>query len=162
MEKLGVFDVIRSFLEAYGWSFLILVGMGFLTALLAEATVKKPIEWLEKKWAGNEKRLAILQAVKMIVLQIFVWTLCIWFGCILQKGMPLPGNGALLPFWIGAIYGIQLIFSMFVVKRIFEHREEKKEKEPEPKEKLEKTEVRGVFRNEAGQLVDKHNEPIKF
>lgn len=162
MEKIGVFEVIRSFLAAYGWSFLILVGMGFLIAFLAEGTVKKPVEYLAKKWEGKEKRLAILEAVKMIVLQIFVWAMSIWFGIILQKGMELPGNGALLPFWIGMIYGLQLFFSMTVVKKIFDRKKEKKEEDPEPKEKLEKTEVRGVYKNEQGQLVDKKNVPIRF
>lgn len=160
MEKYGVVDVVRSFLEAYGWGFLVLVGMGCLIALLVEATVKKPIEWLEKKWKGNERRLAILQAVKMIVLQILIWGLSVWFGDLLQKGMEMPGNGVLLPFWIGMIYGIQLLFSMFVVKKIFGEKEEKSA--PEPKAELEKTNVRGVFKNKDGQLVDKNNEPIKF
>ncbi len=160
MEKYGVVDVVRSFLEAYGWGFLVLVGMGCLIALLVEATVKKPIEWLEKKWKGNERRLAILQAVKMIVLQIFIWGLSVWFGVLLQKGMKMPGNGVLLPFWIGMIYGIQFLFSMFVVKKIFGEKEEKSA--PEPKAELEKTNVRGVFKNKDGQLVDKNNEPIKF
>ena len=160
MEKYGVVDVIRSFLDAYGWGFLVLVGMGCLIALLAEATVKMPVEWLEKKWKGNEKRLAVLQAVKMVVLQVFIWGLSVWFGILLQKGMNMPGNGVLLPLWIGMIYGLQFLFSMFVVKKIFGRKEEKPE--PAPKAELEKTNVRGVFKNKDGQLVDKNNEPIKF
>ena len=32
----------------------------------------------------------------------------------------------------------------------------------EPKEKLTKTEVKGVFRNSKGDLVDKNNHPVKF
>jgi len=162
MEKLGVFKVVESFLAAYGWSFLILVGMGLLIAVLAEVTIKKPCDFLAKKWEGKEKRLAILSAVKMIILQIFIWGLCIWFASILQKGMELPGNGVLLPFWIGCLYGLQYFFSMVGIKGIIERKEAKKDKVEEPKIKLEKTEVRGVFKNEAGELVDKHNEPIKF
>ena len=39
MDKIKVFETIGSFIETYGWSFLILIGMGFLIALLCEAII---------------------------------------------------------------------------------------------------------------------------
>lgn len=80
--------------------------------------------------------------------------------------MPLPGNGVLLPFWVGLIYGCQYFFSMVGIKGLISARETHKavkEQAPaEPKEKLTKTEVKGVFRNSKGELVDKNNHPVKF
>lgn len=166
MEKIGVWEVIRSFLAAYGWSFLLLVGMGLLIALLVEAIIKKSCDWLAKKWEGKASLLSALEAVRIILIQVFVWVMSIWFAILLQKGMPLPGNGVLLPFWVGLIYGCQYFFSMVGIKGLISAREAHKavkEQAPaEPKEKLTKTEVKGVFRNSKGELVDKNNRPVKF
>lgn len=169
MEKIGVWEVIRSFLEAYGWSFVVLVGMGLLIALLVEAIIKKSCDWLAKKWEGKARLLSALEAARIIAIQGFVWVMSIWFGVLLQKGMPLPGNGVLLPFWIGLIYGCQYFFSMVGIKGLISAKEahkaqaeEKAQIPEEPKEKLTKTEVKGVYRNSKGELVDKHNNPVKF
>lgn len=163
MEKLGFFDVIKSFFAAYGWSFLILIGMGFLIAFLCEVAIKKSIEWLEKKWEGKTKLLQILQAAKIIVIQIFTWGLSFWCASILQKGMPLPGGGVLFPFWVGLIYFVQYVFSMFGIKGIIARRAQKIAGQPEAaKEHLESTNVKGVYRNASGDLVDKNGNPVSF
>lgn len=155
-------EVIGEFIEAYGWSFLVLIGMGFLIALLCEAIIKKSCNWLEKKWEGREKRLEVLAAAKIIAIQVFCWGMSIWFGSILVKSMPLPGGSVLLPFWIGLIYGIQYFFSMVGIKNILEWRKAKKNEQKADKPALTATEVKGVYKNAAGELVDKHGNAITF
>ena len=163
MEKLGIFDVVRTFLATYGWSFLVLVGMGLLIAILCEAIIKKSCDWLAKKWEGKQRLLNALEAVRIIAIQGFVWVMSIWFAVILQMGMPLPGNGVLLPFWVGLIYGVQYFFSMVGIKGILNWRKQAKEKAEEPKpekEVLIKTDVKGIYKNKNGELVDKHGNPV--
>lgn len=168
MDKIKVFETIGSFIETYGWSFLILVGMGLLIAILCEAIIKKSCDWLAEKWAGNQKLLNILNAARIILIQLFCWGMSVWFGVILVKGMPLPGGKILLPFWVGLIYGVQYFFSMVGIKGLIEwkkSREAKKHEpkpEPEPKEILTPTDVKGVFRNKNGELVDKHGNLLHF
>ena len=169
MDKIKVFETIGSFIEAYGWSLLILIGMGFLIALLCEAIIKKSCEWLAKKWEKNPKLLEILDAAKIIAIQLFCGAMSVWFGVILQKGMPLPGTKVLLPFWIGLIWGMQYFFSMIGIKGIqdwidrIKARRKAKVSEPKPeKEILEPTEVKGVYKNKLGELVDKHGNTIQF
>ena len=167
MEKLGFFDVIKSFFEAYGWSFLILVGMGFLIAFLCEVTIKMTTEWLEKKWEKNAKLVQILQAVRVVLIILFTWTMSIWCASMLQKSMPLPGNGALFPFWVGLIYFVQFVFSMKGIKTYLDNRKAKKVNgstngTAAPKESLVATTVKGVYKNAAGELVDKNGNPVTF
>jgi len=169
MDKIKVFETIGSFIEAFGWSFLILIGMGFLIALLCEAIIKKSCEWLAKKWEKNPKLLAALDAAKIIAIQLFCGAMSVWFGVILQKGMPLPGTKVLLPFWIGLIWGVQYFFSMVGIKGVQEwidsikaKRKAKKDAPQPEKEELYPTEVKGVYKNKAGELVDKHGNAIQF
>ena len=165
MDKIKVVETIGSFIETYGWSFLILIGMGFLIALLCEAIIKKSCEWLAEKWKNNPKLVEILNAAKIIAIQLFCGAMSVWFGVILQKGMPLPGGKVLLPFWIGLIWGVQYFFSMVGIKGIQEWiaRRRAKMAAPKPeKEILEPTEIKGVYKNKLGELVDKHGNILQF
>lgn len=168
VEKLGFFDVIKSFFEAYGWSFLILIGMGFLIAFLCEVTIKLTTEWLEKKWEKNPKLVQILQAVRIILIVLFTCALSFWCASMLQRSMPLPGNEALFPFWVGLIYFVQWVFSMMGIKAFLERRKAKKlqkiaaEGIAGAKESLIATSVKGVYKNASGDLVDKNGNPVSF
>lgn len=165
MDKIKVFETVGGFIEAYGWSFLILVGMGLLIAILCEAIVKKSCDWLAEKWKDKPNLLAALNAARIIAIQIFCWGLSIWFGFILAKSMPLPGGMVLLPFWVALIYGIQYFFSMVGIKGLIEWKKNREAKKHEPKpekEILTATEVKGVFRNKNGELCDKHGNLISF
>ena len=163
-------ESFRSFFEAYGWGLLALIGSGLIIALLIEIIIKNPVKWLEEKWKNHERLIAILQGAKMVVTQVVAWVLCIWFSQLVCKVLPLPGAETLLPIWVSLAYVAQFIFSCFGIKGILalikKHEEKKnepkEEKHEEPKEVLTKTSVKGVYRNSAGILVDKNNNPIEF
>lgn len=161
-------ETIKSFLNAYGWGFLMLIGSGFLTAGLIEVIVKNPVKWLQGKWAAYEKLVAVLMGVKAVITQVIAWTLCTWFSQLVCKVVALPGADALLPIWVALSYLSQYVFSCFGIKGVIEwakERESRKSKDKPEKPsrpKLERTEYRGVYKNEAGELVDKHGNPVKF
>ena len=162
-------ETFKSFLGAYGWGLLTLIGAGLLVAFLIEIIIKNPVKWLEEKWSAHERLIAVLQGAKMVLTQVVAWTLCVWFAQLVCKVLPLPGAEVLLPLWVAVVYVAQYIFSVFGIKgflALLKKRAEKKEKEekpaPEPKEILTKTNIKGVFKNQSGILVDKNNNPIEF
>lgn len=165
-------NTIKAFFDAYGWGLLTLVGAGLLVAFLIEIIIKNPVKWLEAKWADHERLSAILLGAKMVMTQVVAWTLSVWFAQLVCKVLPLPGAEVLLPLWVATVYICQYIFSCWGIKGILaaikKHIEKKEQKEkeekpaPEPKEILTKTNVKGVFRNSTGALVDKNNNLIEF
>ena len=160
-------DSIKGFFAEYGWGFLMLVCSGLLTAGLIEVIVKNPVKWLEGKWQGHDRLIAVLLGFKAVVTQVVAWTLSVWFAQLVCKVVALPGGEVLLPLWVALAYLAQYVFSCFGIKGIIDYAKKRAEREPEQKEKKEKpvltrTEYKGVFKNAAGELVDKHGNPVKF
>lgn len=165
MEKIKVFTVIGEFVEAYGWGFLMLVICGILIAGLIEIIVKKSCKWLEKKWAGKEKLIVILQIAQIVATQAFACFFSIWFAKLVMKGMRLPGEQLMLPIWAALVYFLQFIFSYIGlngIKEAIEARKAKKENqymdatEIEPRLVLTKVKgIRGLYKDAEGNLCDK-------
>lgn len=109
---------IKSFFDTFGWGFCGLVGSGLLIACLIEIIIKKPADWLEKKWAGHPRFIAVLQGAKVVVTQIIAWVLSVWFALLVCKVLPLPGGEVLIPLWTSLAYISQFVFSCFGIKGI--------------------------------------------
>lgn len=158
-----VAEVIGNFFNEFGYSFLILVGMGFVIAILIEFMVKRSTDWLAGKWEGKERLLSILQAVRISLIQVVAWALSVWFGILLQRGMPLPGNGVLLPLWIAMIYCVQCFFSTVGIKGFIawraERNAEKANAVPKPK-KVKPVRAKDIYVDANGNFVDKNGNPI--
>lgn len=140
-------DTIKAFFADYGYSFLMMVVIGFVISIITEITIKKALNWLEEKVKGHERLVAIVNVLRTVSLQCVTWCMVIVFTKLLVETMPLPGNGILWPVWICLVYIIQFVFSMYgikgllaAIKRHSEKKKEPKEKEPEkdPLEGLEK------------------------
>ena len=168
LEKIGIF--FENFLKAYGTSFLMMVFAGFIVAFLVEISVKKAFAYLEAKYEGKDRLLALLSAVKMAVIFIVTIVMClVSTKLILKAELPLPGNVALAPFWFAIIYGAQYIFSMYGIKAILERKGLKIEKKPKvKKEKPKKVNpvegmtkiARNVYKNAEGKFFNKKGEQI--
>lgn len=156
-------EVIKNFLNDYGYSFLMMVVEAFVIAILLEITVKKALAWLAEKWEDKPKMLAILDGIKTFLIQFVTWVLVVWFLNILVGTMPLPGSYVFYPVWLGLIYILQYIFSCYGIKGFMSFLKDSAVKEPKPKkEVLVKTSIKNVYKNEAGAIVDKHGNPIEF
>lgn len=158
-------EVVKNFLNDYGYSFLMMVIEAFVIAILLEITVKKALSWLEGKWAGNEKLLKALDAIKTFLIQFVTWVMVVCFVNILMENMPLPGSKVFFPVWLGLLYILQYLFSCWGIKGFQSWLKRMSEKEPkEKKEKpvLTKTDYAGIYKDETGKLVDKKGNPVKF
>lgn len=127
-------DTIKAFFADYGYSFLMMVVIGFVVALITEITIKKAIAWLEKKVEGHEKTLAIVAVGKTVAIQMATWIQVIVFTRLLVNTMPLPGNAVFYPVWLCLVYIIQYVFSMYGLKGILEALKNRAEKQPKVKE----------------------------
>ena len=127
-------ETIKAFFADYGYSFLMMVVIGFVIAIITEITLKKALNWLEGKLAGHDKLIAVVQIIRTISIQCATWLMVIAFTSLLVKTMPLPGNGILLPVWLCLIYIIQYVFSMYGIKGILSIAKKHAEKEPKQKE----------------------------
>ena len=161
-EKIGNF--FEGFLGEYGVGFAMIVLAGAIIAFVVEISLKKAFAYLEDKFEGKEKLLAIVNVGKMgAIFLVTVIMSIVSTKLILQSEVRLPGNSALAPFWFALIYGAQYIFSMKGIKGIIELRnrpkKEKAPKEPKPKkvnpvEGMEKL-ASNVYRDKDGKLYDK-------
>lgn len=113
-------EVIKNFFNDYGYSFLMMVIIGAVVALILELTVKKAIVWLEEKLAGNAKALALVAALKTVAIQVVTWTLVVSFLNGLIECMDLPGTKVLYPVWLCLEYVIQYLFSCWGIKGLQE------------------------------------------
>jgi len=111
-------ETIKAFFGAYGDSFLMMVVIGFVIAIILEITVKKAIEWLEKKFEGKERVLSALKFIKIVLIQAGTWFMVIKFTMLLVNNMPLPANKALYPVWVCLVYIIQYLFSCWGIKGV--------------------------------------------
>lgn len=111
-------ETIKAFFNDYGYSFLMMVVIGFVIAIILEITVKKAIEYLEKKYAGSPKILTVLSFIRIFLIQVLTWAMTIGFAKILIKSMPLPANEALYPVWVCLVYIIQYLFSCWGIKGV--------------------------------------------
>lgn len=109
-------EVIKSFFGEYGYSFIMMVIMGAVIALTLEVSVKSVFTWLAEKFKDKETILDKLTIVKSFVIQAYIWTGVVFFTSILMNTMPLPGNKAFLPVWVGMVYVIQYVFSCYGLK----------------------------------------------
>lgn len=144
-------DTIKAFFAEYGYSFLMLVVIGFVTALITEITVKKALNWLEEQLGEKGKK--ILAIVRIVAIQFVTWGQVIIYTKILVDHMPLPGGKVFYIIWMFLVYIIQYIFSMFGIKGILEIIANNKKKEP--KQKKEKTDpVAGMEQVDEGVYFD--------
>lgn len=164
-------EVIKSFFSDYGYSFIMMVIMGAVIALTLEITVKSAFAWLGEKFKDNQKVLGNLTIAKTFTIQAYVWVCVIKFTLILMETMPLPGNKALLPVWLGMIYVLQYIFSYYGLKGLLNFSEKRLEKaearaaakavEAANRPKLTPVEgIKGLYRNEAGAFVNAKGELV--
>lgn len=109
-------EFVRNFFVLYGFSFLMMVIIGAVIALLLEITVKKAFAWLEAKL--GEKGQKVLSAVKIAMIQVLTWTLVIFSTHLVVESMPLPGSKVFSFFWAAFIYIVQYIFSCWGIKGI--------------------------------------------
>ena len=129
-------ETIKAFFAEYGYSFLMMVVIGFVTAIITEITVKKALNWLEQQ--VGEKGRKILAVVRIVVIQLATWGQVILYTHILVRNMPLPGGKVFYVVWMFLVYIIQYLFSMYGIKGILEAIAKKAEKEKQPKVKKEK------------------------
>lgn len=129
-------DTIKAFFAEYGYSFFMMVVIGFVTAIITEITVKKALNWLEQQ--VGEKGKKILAVVRIVVIQLATWGQVILYTHILVKNMPLPGGKVFYIIWMFLVYIIQYVFSMFGIKGILELISKLKNRQPKvKKEKFE-------------------------
>ena len=137
-----VWSAFRAFLEAYGFSFAVMVIGGFVIAFFVEVAVKGSFKWLQERFKKNEKAIQILDIARIgTIFLVTVILSAVSTKLIYAAQLALPGNNslALAPFWFGVIYIAQYVFSMKGIKGILKLREENKEKQSdEPKPKKEK------------------------
>ena len=62
-------DTFKAFFAEYGYSFLMMVVIGFVIAIITEITLKKALNWLEGKLAGHDRLIAILNFVRTILIR---------------------------------------------------------------------------------------------
>ena len=155
-------DTIKAFFSEYGYSFFMMVVIGFVTAIITEITVKKALNWLDEQLGEKGKK--ILAVVRIVVIQLATWGQVILYTHILVKNMPLPGGKVFYIIWMflwgaylfGALYWlynfipgltrssqeifkmflvyiIQYVFSMFGIKGILELISKLKNRQPKPK-----------------------------
>lgn len=129
-------ETIKAFFADYGNSFLMMVVIGFVIAIITEITLKKAINWLESKLAGHDHIIAVVNVIKTVLIQCVTWSMVIAFTRLLVDTMPLPGNGIMWPVWICLVYIFQYVFSMYGIKGILSAL--KKHAEKEPKKPVEK------------------------
>lgn len=165
MEE-SFWTVIKDFISTYGVSLFMVVFNGLIIAIGIEVTIKKALNWLEKQWEGKTKLLTALQIARIVLITVASWALVLILTKILVKNMPFPGGEALYPTWVGVMYISQYIFSMIGLKGIISWWKNRKATksigEDELKNDLKPTNVKGVYRNAAGDLVDKNNNPVRF
>jgi len=124
-------DTIKAFFAEYGYSFFMMVVIGFVTAIITEITVKKALNWLEQQ--VGEKGKKILAVVRIVVIQLATWGQVILYTHILVKNMPLPGGKVFYIIWMFLVYIIQYVFSMFGIKGILELISKLKNRQPKVK-----------------------------
>lgn len=124
-------ETIRAFFAEYGYSFFMMVVIGFVTAIITEITVKKALNWLEQQ--VGEKGKKILAVVRIVVIQLATWGQVILYTHILVKNMPLPGGKVFYIIWMFLVYIIQYVFSMFGIKGILELISKLKNRQPKVK-----------------------------
>ena len=129
-------ETIKAFFGDYGYSFLMMVVIGAVVALILELTVKKALDWLKAKLEGHDKALALLAAVRAALIQCVTWLLVACFTKLLVDNMPLPAGVVFYPVWLLLVYIIQYVFSMYGIKGLLELIRSRSEREP--KEKQEK------------------------
>ena len=127
-------ETIKAFFADYGYSFLMMVVIGFVVAIITEITIKKAFNWLEKKVDGHEKTLAAVAAARTVGIQLVTWLQVIAFTKLLVANMPLPGGAVFYPIWLCLIYIIQYVFSMYGLKGILEAIRNRADREPKVKE----------------------------
>lgn len=129
-------ETIKAFFAEYGYSFLMMVVIGFVTAIITEITIKKALNWLEERLSDKGKK--ILAVARVVAIQLATWGQVILYTHILVKNMPLPGGKVFYVVWMFLVYIIQYLFSMYGIKGILEAIAKKAEKEKQPKVKKEK------------------------
>ena len=127
-------ETIKLFFGEYGYSFLMMVVIGFVVAIITEITLKKALNWLEGKLAGHERLIAALNVVRTVLIQCMTWIMVIVFTKLLVDTMPLPGSAVLWPVWLCLVYIVQYVFSMYGITGILTLKDRPK-KEKAPKEK---------------------------
>ena len=126
-------ETIKAFFGEYGYSFLMMVVIGFVVAIITEITLKKALNWLEGKLAGHERLIAALNVVRTVLIQCMTWIMVIVFTKRLVDTMPLPGSAVLWPVWLCLVYIVQYVFSMYGIKGILNALKKHAEKEPKQK-----------------------------
>ena len=152
-------ETIKAFFADYGYSFLMMVVIGFVIALITEITVKKAIAWLEEKFEGHERLLALVRIAKIVAIQFATWVMVIAFTKLLVENMPLPANKVFYPVWIFLVYVIQFLFSCWGIKGVQNLIAKKAEKalEPKPEKPAKKDPVEGMIKLSDNLYTDGQN-----
>lgn len=154
-------DFLKSFAETYGFSFLVMVVIAFVIAIVTEISVKKAFVWLEEK-LGQKKGLMI---AKIVCIQSVTILLTVWFTTLLVKGMPFPGSFVLYPVWVGLMYILQYFFSLWGVKGFLNWISKRAERKAEKEAAKERAEANkpvltpvpgttGLFKDAEGNFCD--------
>ena len=159
-------DTIKAFFADYGYSFLMFVVIGFVVAIITEITIKKALNWLEGKLGEHEKLVALVNAVRTVLVQCVVWLMVIAFTKLVVDNMSLPGGTVLYPVWLCLVYIIQYVFSMYGIKGVLSaikrHREKAAEPKPEPEKEI-LSPVPGtnnLYTNSKGEYVDRKGRKV--
>lgn len=119
-------ETIKNFFGDYGYSFLMMVVIGFVIAIITEITVKKAFEWLEAKI--GDKMPKAMPFIRMGAIQFATWVQVIAFTRLLVNSMPLPAGKVFYPVWIFLVYIFQFIISCWGIKGILSWMEKKEQR----------------------------------
>lgn len=121
-------EVIKSFFNEFGYSFIMMVIISAVTAFTLEISVKSVFSDLIEKYKGNDKTVNRLKVAKAACIQLYVWTFIIKGLSIITECMPLPGNKACFLVWLGVMYVLQYLFSCIGLKGLFSFASKRLEK----------------------------------
>ena len=124
-------ETIKAFFNDYGYSFLMMVVIGSVIALITEITVKKAFEWLEAKI--GDKLPKALPILRISAIQFATWLQVLVFTKMLVDNMPFPAGKVFYPIWIFCVYVIQFIVSCWGLKGLMEWAKRKADQPPRQK-----------------------------
>ena len=109
-------EFINTFVEAYGLSFLMVIVLGFVIAMVTEIAVKKVFDYLSLK-LGNKDWLPV---AKVVSISVFTLVQVFYYTKLLVSALPFPGGIVLFPVWLSLVYLVQYTWSLLGFKRFVE------------------------------------------
>lgn len=157
-------DFFNTFVNAYGLSFLMVVVLGFVIAMITEIAVKKVFEYLSSKLGGK----AWLPVAKAASISVFTLVQVFFYTKLLVSALPFPGGTVLFPVWLGLVYLVQYAWSLLGFKKFVEwcqsraqrKAEEKKEEEAKKPQLTAVPGTSGLYRDPEGNYYDAKGRPM--